>query len=146
VTGTACLLVCATRIGVCADAFSFSGGACKSSCCSAFHSSIVQERRRRGEGTRRSVAGHGPVYSLIHSCAGDTGAFRVKRSCASVAVVSHTTCALSRGFPSLELLPPPCLPCGRSVCAMQRPLIRPLVPKGAKERQRVDKALGRIDP
>jgi hypothetical protein len=34
------------------------------SCCSAFHSSIVQVRRLRGEGTRRSVAGHGPVYSL----------------------------------------------------------------------------------
>ena len=39
-------------------------GHASTSCCSAFHSSIVQVRLQRGEGTRRSVAGHGPVYSL----------------------------------------------------------------------------------
>ena len=39
-------------------------GHASTSCCSAFHSSIVQVHRLRGEGTRRSVAGHGPVYSL----------------------------------------------------------------------------------
>src|SRR5436309_2948878 len=95
-----CLLVCVRHALVSALMPSPSQeGHASHSCCSAFHSSIVQERRLRGEGTRRSVAGHGPVYSLIHSCTGGTGAFRVKRSCASVAVVSHRTCALSRGVP-----------------------------------------------
>ena len=65
VTGTACLLVCATRIGVCADAFSFSGGACKSQllfCFPLFNCSRTQAAGRRdpkvGRWSRTSLLPH----------------------------------------------------------------------------------------
>ena len=99
------------------------------SCCSAFHSSIVQVRRLRGEGTRRSVAGHGPVYSLVLCLR------HLPVACETVLCISSGSIAYRwRVVKRVSLFLPRCLHISPlasclSVSAMPRPRIRPLNPE-----------------
>jgi hypothetical protein len=116
------------------------------SCCSAFHSSIVQVRLLRGEGTRRSVAGHGPVYSLL-VCSRHLPALCETVTCVSSASIADRLRVVKRrvlSFRVASICHPLLAACRSARCPDLVLLV--WTRKRAKEFIRIDKALGRHDP
>ena len=99
-----------------------------------------------GEGTRRSVAGHGPVYSLTLGCWRHLHVPCETLKCVSSGSIAQQWRVVKRSVLSPCALPPHVLACLQlaGLCEAQTTSSSTL--KRAKEFIRSDKALGRHDP